>query len=486
MRKENIWQIRELLQLLNAEILMGRCEAGAGVSGIFVDTNLIKNESCMFIALKGRNDDGHNYIHDAIAKGARVIVVKKGYSATEIKDILVNKKEVLILSVEEPLEALYILAKASRSRYKEIMVAVTGSVGKTTTKDLLHYMVSTLYQKKSFKTYKTFNNWMGVNLMLSNLPESCEIAFFEIGTNHPGEIEVLSKLLKPDIAIITTVTDSHIGNFGSTDNIMKEKMSIIKGLGKEGILLTNVVTNPWLKANRDQYCNIEIITFGGISSDWQVASYSLAKIEGKPKLTTYVKHLKKEFKVVLSLTAEHWSVTSALLRAFCNILGDKTTNCLDLTYFELAGGRGKVLNLNLRGKDITVIDDSFNAQKSSMIAAIKNLAYFNVEQFAAKRRLICVLGYMSEQGELSEKNHLDLTQPILEVGVNKLYLSGEPIKPLMNFIKQHIECVYNDDPKVISDIVLEDVQDGDVILIKGSRVTVKPRMHVVVEKLISA
>ena len=512
---------------------------------ITIDSRQAK-QSDTFVALQG-NKDGHNYIKSAVTKGVACVIVNKIKLPKVLECLQQLKKEIadkqppnydiqktldklIIVCVEDPQHFLQDIGLYKRAQFKGQIIAITGSLGKTTTKDILSSVCSK--HKKCYKTFKSYNNLLGVNLSMANLDLGTELAFFEIGSNNFGEISTLSNLLQPDIAIITNVCDSHIGKFKTLAATADEKLSIIDGLKQNGILIMDgqildLLNNKSLMNFRSKILkkNILIKTFinydkaslpqdklinnqykksslmpsdlgqkcfffnKSLDNDKNNNDEKSALFHKQPIITKTTiwqdcekneSQQKNTIEITLPLIGHHLGSIVTIVHILAKILKLPVNN-IDFQDFKMPSGRGNMLSLNIKGNNITVIDDSYNAQLGSMKKAIANLRFFKTNN---NIRIICALGHMVDQGEFSEINHLALLDSLQDVKPDIVCLSGHDIKILLPALeKNNITAYYHDDPKIIAEKITDDLQDGDVILVKGSRVEAIPRMYQVVRYL---
>lgn len=383
-----------------------------------IDTRTIK-ENELFIALKGNQVDGHFFVEEALQKGAAGCVVKNDFK-------LEGKN---IYKVDNPLETLYEIAKKIRKKSKAKIIAITGSSGKTTTKEMFALALKDFNVCYSKGTY---NNHIGVPLSITQLIDNCDFGIFEIGTNNPGEIEPLSRLISPDIAVITTISKAHIGNFLSESDLKKEKLSITAGL--KGNLISDFEHEKSLKTEK---------FFDGKN----------VHINGKI--------------FPFNLTEKQYMKNALLVLSTLDALGINLEKPIKhLESFEPLKGRGKTTEVLLpTGKIITLVDDSYNANPESM--------KFGLETFKTikSKRKVAILGEMLELGTDSKKYHFELL-PTLD-GIEKIIFCGKEMEILYGKVKKNPNsCMWIETVKDLKNSIPEIIatfNDGDSVFVKGSK-----------------
>lgn len=401
-----------------------------------------------FVALNGQNQDGHFYLAEAWAKGASLLIAEKD----KVDFVPEGASYILVPSTYEALNCLGAWAREQASQTR--VVAITGSAGKTTTKEWLKHLLSTV--GSTVASQGSYNNHTGVPLSLTELISKPDYGVFEVGTNHPGEIRPLSKLIRPQLCIITTVAPAHVGNFGSVEAIADEKASIIQGLIPGGLAILPF-DNPYFE--RLKQPGVNMITFGEREgADVRLVSYveqsgsSQLEVDVFGKRTNYTlpfigQHYAHNALAVLAL-AHHWGLTD-----------------LPLHTLQLAQQRGRVETCTLSsGATIRVLDDSYNANPASMAAGLKVLANLPNEG-----RRIAVIGEMLELGDYSEESHKALFPQLQAAGVERLYTVGEGCLPLVKAWNHSATCMHVDKISDLADHLEQEIQQGDTLFIKGSK-----------------
>lgn len=440
----------------------------------------------LFVALKGPNTEGHDYVETALEHGAVAAIVDHIPEG-------IDKNKCLL--VKDTLKALEDLARAARVRTDAIYIAVTGSVGKTSTKDMLECAFS-----KQFKTHasqKSYNNHWGVPLTLALMPQETEIGIFEIGMNHTGEISPLSKMVKPHIAMITTVEAVHIENFeDGEEGVAKAKAEIFDGLPEGGRALIKR-DNKWfdLLSDHAKEKNLLIRTFG---KDAAVPLHAaIENVVVGAETTSFETYISGGVngKILMNVSGEHHAYNAAavlLCAAEINLAvenGDiRSAHHIDMDMFELAlskwsqrDGRGKKQKVFIEGNapPIILIDEHYNASPVAMRAAFRALKNTPLE---GRGRRIAVLGDMAELGDETIQYHKDLATDLMEAEIDCLFAAGPSMKHLYDQLPPDKQTACTELPSDLVQPLKEQLRAGDVVLIKGSRGGgEKPKMQVLVD-----
>ena len=413
------------------------------ISNFQIDSRKVQKNS-VFFGLNGSNEDGSVYADDAITKGASLAIVKKSKKASSIS----NSSK--IIQVQSPEDILIQAAAIAMKRYKGNIIGVTGSNGKTTTKNILNTCI-----KNSYATYQNYNNEIGLPLCALELDSQKSTAIFEMGAAKNGDIDLLSKIIKPNIGIITHIGHSHLDGLSSIRGVLKVKSELIKNIKQNGsaIVPDGQYLNYWQKMRKD----ITFYSFGERSS----ASYFPTKIKmSKNGLSFFIEstHLKKRIPVKTRLIGMHNVLN--ILASFAAI----HTSKLNIEEF-LNGMNGlqnapQRLDLKTWVKQSQVIDDTYNANPDSMKAAIDVLCQF-------KGRKIAILGDMAELGRFRKKLHIAVGDYAKIHGVDCLLGYGDLIR--------HAVFAYGDNAfffnkkTELMDFLKKNLVGKEKILIKGSR-----------------
>ena len=430
-----------------------------GVTGISIDSRSIKPGEAFF-AIKGDRVDGHNYASIAVANGAALLVV------SEAKLSGLGRLTVPMIVVDDVLVALGRLGVAARARVAGKVIAVTGSVGKTTTKEMLRHVLSP--SGRVHASAASFNNHWGVPLTLASMPQNTEFGVFEIGMNHFNEIRALVKLVQPDVAVITNIGAAHLGNFSSLEDIAIAKSEIFEGIVPGGHALINRDSAQFGVMERAaQTAGVaHVLTFGANPR----ADFRLAEFDGSAAGSTIWVQLEGNTEeVAVGAPGRHIAENAVAVLGIAHLVGADLDLAKDaLATLKPEKGRGEQLRLQLPGGVLTVIDESYNANPSSMRAAIALLAG---AETSGQGRRIAILGDMLEMGEFSERVHAELAQPLRESGIGTVWLAGPEMVALRNVLGGSTDVEHRQKVDDLIPFVLTSVRPGDVVMIKSSKGT---------------
>ncbi len=416
--------------------------------GLSIDTRTLRPGD-IFVALK-ETRDGHDFVRSAFEKGAAAALVSR-----PPEDMPKNKP---LLIVPDTLGGLRGLAAAARDRCFGQLIAVTGSAGKTSTKEMLYAALQG--SGKVHAAARSFNNHFGVPLTLAALPEDADFGIFEIGMNHKGEITPLTKLVQPHIAIITTVAAAHLEFFDSVADIARAKAEIFSGLRSGGIAILPRDNEHYdlLAAEASDY-GARIVRFGRHEkADYQLLDYR-AVTDGA-EITAMLGGERVSFS--LRLTGEHQAMNAlAVLAAVDASGGDREKALAGLEKFAAVEGRGARYGLTLDGKSVTLIDESYNANPASMRAALSSLE-------GLKGRRIAVLGDMLELGEDAQGLHLSLKPLLQAANIDLVFCAGPMMRGLFETLPKNMQGAWSEAAIDLEDAILAAVKAGDVIIAKGS------------------
>ena len=379
-------------------------EVNRNINKITIDTRKVVDGDC-YIGIKGDKNDGNLFYMDAFNKGASLVILERFNINDEVMDYLVkNNKSILV--VEDTKKALGDLAKYKRSLFFSPVVAVTGSAGKTSTKDMIYSVLKEKYN--AHKTIGNQNNHIGLPLTILSLEEDNEVLVLEMGMNHLGEISYLTNIAKPDVAVITNVGTAHIGNLGSRENILKAKLEILEGLNPNGVIIINNdndLLHEWYLNNKGNY---NIITIGINNNSLYMANI----IERNEWWSTFSCD-NEIYKVPVG--GEHF-IYNALAAIAVGKYFNEDVDIIKhgILNFELSSNRMSIINSG----NITIIDDSYNANFDSMSYAIKYLG-------SLTGRNIAVLGTMRELGDYTEDLHKKIGNLVEKEKIDILITVGE-------------------------------------------------------------
>ncbi len=432
-----------------------------GITGISIDSRTLRKGEAFF-AIKGDVFDGHDFATAAMAAGAGLLVV------TEARLPALGKLQVPMIVVDDVLAALTRLGLASRARSKAQIIAVTGSVGKTTTKEALRHVLSEC--GKVHASAASFNNHWGVPLTLARMPEDTDYGVFEIGMNHHDEIRPLVKMVQPHVAVITQIAAAHLGHFANLEEIAVAKAEIFEGVLPGGYALLNRDDKRFkqLEALASAAGIEHIPTFGENAR----STYRLRDLVMKPDCSCITVSLNgQEAAVKISAPGRHIVQNMLAVMGAAHLVGaDMTKVVLALGTLQAEAGRGAQYRLRHGEGTFTLIDESYNANPASMRAALALLEATEPqgERPEAGRR-IAVLGDMLELGKQSSKLHGDLARPIVDAHVNMLFIGGAHMSALKSAMPAEIQVEYRESVDELLPLVVKAVRPGDVVMIKSSK-----------------
>ncbi len=420
----------------------GEAQGDWSVSGLSIDTRTIETGD-LFVPLKDVRD-GHDFIPMALERGAGGVLSENP----------VPKGNAVI--VKDSFQALQDLGKVGVERSQALRIAVTGSVGKTSVKEALAHMFSAF--ESTHKSLKSYNNHWGVPLTMARMPQGTHYGIFEIGMNHAGEILDLSNLLHPDIALITTVAGAHLAQFETVEAIADAKAEIIDGLRDNGTLILNA-DNPYTPRIAAKAKGKKIITFGH-GDDCDVTIVTSQTHEHGSNTRLRIDH--QQIDVTLLIPGEHWVMNGAACMAVAYAAGiDLRKAAKALRGVRAESGRGATYELGIAGKSITLIDESYNANPTSMRAAIASAG------FKAGRK-IAVLGDMGELGSEAVTFHAELSEPLQVAGFSRVIFTGKSMRALEEALPKSMRGAWAKDWELALEALKDEIEDGDVVLVKGS------------------
>lgn len=428
----------------------------AGITGISIDSRTIAPGEAFF-AIKGDRVDGHDFASLAIANGASLLVV------SEAKLPALGRLTVPMIVVDDVLGALQKLALAARDRSSATIVAVTGSVGKTTTKEMLRLALAP--SGKVHAAVASFNNHWGVPLTLARMPVDTRFGVFEIGMNHAGEIGPLSRMVRPDVAIITTIAPAHLGNFNSIEEIAAAKAEIFEGVVPGGDVILNRDNGQFdFLEQAARAAGIENIhSFGQHAK----AEFRLAEFDGAAELSTvWFSQGDDTREVIIGAPGRHIAENAMAVLGTVALVGADLDAAIEaLEHLSAVKGRGARHRLSIAGGSFTLIDESYNANPASMRAAIAVLAAAQPE---GEGRRIAVLGDMLEMGAFSTEVHAELTGPLLAAGIEHVWLAGPEMAALRDALPDSVSVEYRATTDELAAFVTGAVAAGDVVMVKSS------------------
>jgi len=432
----------------------GRTTAAWRASGVSIDSRSLAPGD-LFVALAGPHHDGHDYIGKAFEAGAAAALSHRPADERAAGGPL--------LLVEDTLTALWRLGAAARARSAARFVAITGSVGKTGTKEALARCLRA--QAPTAASAASHNNHWGVPLSLARMARDSVYGVFEVGMNHPGEIRELTGLLRPDVALITNIEPVHIGNFDSVEQIADAKGEIFEGMTPAGIAVLNRDNPHYARlAERARACGLgRVLRFG------RAADAEARLIDCKPQpdgSDVRAEILGETLRYRISLPGTHWVINSLGVLAAVAAVG-ASTKAAAAQFATLAplAGRGARHRMAVADGAIELIDDSYNANPTSMRAAFEVLA--RAVPGAGGRR-IAVLGDMLELGEDSAVLHRGLAAPLAEQGIDLVFACGPAMAALFDELPPARRGAHAADSQALAPRVVEALHPGDVVMVKGS------------------
>jgi len=432
----------------------GRVTQGWTARGVSIDSRTVAMGD-LFVALKGPNFDGHDYVAAAFERGAAVAMV------SHRPDDLAKDADLIV--VDDTMEGLNALAHYRRAQSAAKIVAVTGSVGKTSVKEALAYLLDRAGETHA--SAGNLNNQIGAPLSLARMPAACEYGVFELGMNHAGEIEPLSRLMRPHVAVITTVAPVHLEFFATVEEIAEAKAEIFAGVEPQGAAVLNR-DNPHydLLAQRAREAGIEnIIGFGAHDE----ARFRLVSLEtGAEGSRVEATFDGRKLKYRVSLPGRHQVHNSlAVLAAIHAVGADVFEAAKTFSQIQPSKGRGARHAVKAGKIEFLLIDDSYNASPVSMAAALRVLA--DIAPARSGRR-IAVLGDMLELGRDEEKFHRDLADDAEAAGIDLVFAAGTRMAAMYDALPERLRGGRADSSTDLSPIIAKSLRDGDVVLVKGS------------------
>lgn len=442
-----IWTVEELIEAAKGCLING--SASAQVGSISIDSRTL-SEAQVYIAIQGKRFDGHAFVEDALHRKASCLIVSQephltnGFSA--VPTILVN----------DTTEALASIARFHRRRLGLPIVAVTGSCGKTTTKDLIAHLLS--HSKRVFKSPGSQNNHIGVPMALLQLTNDHEVAVIELGSNHHGEIAHLASIVEPNIALITNVGPAHLEFFGSISEVLREKLSLLSALPPDGsAILPGDQLDVCLEAVSRLHPSVRVVTFG-TSERCDIQGTDIQRRDQAMAV-----RLRDQMGQWLVPLVGYHNVENALAAIACSwALGVPLSDTKDrLSSFPPIPLRSEVI----QHKGITILNDCYNANPLSFARALETLRDLKVN------RRIAVVGDMMELGDYTESSHQAIGQLAAQYEIDVIIAFGEYADHVADGVSQVRKdsvmlCRTN---KQLRELLAATIREGDGILIKGSR-----------------
>ncbi len=458
------WTPLDLSQALDMSAGISGLGLDHRFSGISTDSRTITPDQ-VFLALKGEAFDGHAFVKDLVIKGIKGFVVEKGFieSLDEPSKRDFSQKDLVVVETPDTLIALGQLARYQRLRSKVKVLAITGSSGKTTTRQITREIFTTQFH--TLVTLKNFNNEIGLPLTLLNLSSAHEWAIVEMGMNHPGEISRLSQIALPDIAMVTNTGGAHLEGLGTLDNVARAKAEIFEGMREKGtaILFADDPRRRILEEKARANKNIDQILFFGSRDDADIRCRNIERSGTLTRFTARVHGQEEKFIIhspAVFMVDNCLSAIGAARTAGIHTSGIQK----GIAAFTPVSGRMDIVKIS---HAITLIDDTYNANPASVIQALKTL-----EAMAGGKNSIAVLGDMLELGEASKKLHWEIGRQAALSKISKLYVHGDQAKHILEGAVEHDFSrpnIFHGTKKKIARKVLKNSVDETWVLVKGSR-----------------
>lgn len=435
--------VKDIVRITSGKLLCG--DENVLVKGICTNSKEIK-EGNLFVPIIGEKVDAHIYIESALEIGAATLTSRHF-------DVVIADKP--YIQVHDTIKAMQDIGAYIRTMYKKPVVAVTGSVGKTTTREMIASALAG--NLNVYQTKKNYNSQVGVPITLSELDENSDVAVLELGISNDGQMQILSNMVKPDICVVTVIGVAHIEFLKTQENIRREKLDITSHMNKDGILLLN--GDDELLAQMKGKTGVKTMFYG--TSDWCDFRAENIRMEENMLVYDYV-HGEKREKVALNVLGKHNVINS--------LTGMAISDCMKLDlgnaakgFSSFAGLRQQIININDK---YTIIDDTYNASPDSMKASIDVLA-----EMETTGKKIAILGDMFELGENSERYHYEVGTYLAGKNVDELVVVGELSQQIVKGVKDaesSIKCNILKDNGEVTLFLMSVMAEGDVVLIKGS------------------
>jgi UDP-N-acetylmuramoyl-tripeptide--D-alanyl-D-alanine ligase len=444
-----LWQAAEVAAACN-----GQCNSDWQAGGVSIDSRTVQAGD-LFVAIQGPNFDGHGFVAEALARGAAAAMVSQEIAGLE--------PDAPLLRVGDTLAGLEALGRAARQRCSARIAAVTGSVGKTGTKQALYQALA-----RSAPTHASIgnlNNHWGAPLSLARMPVDSRYGVFELGMNHAGEIAPLSRMVRPHVAIITNVEPVHLEFFSSLSQIADAKAEIFDGLQPGGVAILNRDNAHYDHlARAAEAAGVGRVISFGAHKDAQARLIGLAQHATCNCISADIDGQAVTYKV--GAPGRHWAINSlAVLAAVRALDADLGLAALAMAEVAAPKGRGERHRIAFNDGELLLIDERYTASPSAMVAAIETLGAVAVE---APGRRIAVLGDMLELGETSPALHAALAPALVDAGVDQVFACGPQMAQLFDALPKHMRAAHAATSKTLLAKVMTSIRPGDTVLVKGS------------------
>jgi len=448
---EPLWTFDEVLAAMGG---IAEGEGRPNIGQVAIDSRGI-GAGALFVAIKGDRLDGHQFVKAAIEAGAVASFVEHGANLRETGGVLIR--------TDDTLQALNMLGEAARARAKAKVIAVTGSVGKTGTKEALRVALGA--SGPTHVSQKSFNNLWGVPLSLANLPRDARFGVFEVGMNHAGEITPLTQMIRPDIAIITTVEPVHLEFFDSVEGIAEAKAEIFHGLEPGGTAILNS-DSPFydlLRGRAEDGGAGTILDFGSGAQAFARLGETAFEADGS-SVEAFIGDKRLAYRI--GAPGRHLVLNSLAVLAATHAAGANLEKAAaTLGVHGAQKGRGERSVIEVAGGEIAIIDESYNANPASMRAALMAMAHTPRKSFS---RRVAVLGDMLELGQEGGALHRGLAEPVDAAGVDVVFACGPLMAELYEALPKSRRGGYAETSEGLEPILIDAINPGDVVMIKGS------------------
>ena len=452
-------KIRELIKAVSGKVIQG--DQNCLIKRISIDSRtLIPGD--LFFAIVGSNFDGHDFIIEAFGKGAVGAVVCKDASTLQQNEQIDKNK--IIIEVKNTIFALQDWSKHYKDKFNTVNICVTGSNGKTTTKEIIAHILSQKFPL--LKTSGNYNNEIGIPLTLLQLNKSHKLLVAEMGMRGLGEINALTNFITPDLAVVTNIGEAHIGLLGSKDNIFKAKSELLQSLEKDGIAIINR-DDPYFSKTLEIVKNKKVYTFGVENmSDIMACNVRLVSNKGMRFTLVIQNDIRKE--IYFPLLGRHNIYNALAATAVAFALGTE----LDLIERGLSSFKQLDLHMQLSNfyQGIKILNDSYNASPLSVKSALETLI-----EVAQNSRKIAILGDMLELGEKSDFYHQEIGEKVAKLSIDILITVGSGGKIIAQSSKEkgmteeRVFSFEKNEKINLAKKLLSLTKPGDFILLKGSR-----------------
>ena len=442
-KNEILWTKEDLIRASKGKDLTSKFLNKKKVTGISIDSRSIKQND-LFIAIKGQNYDGHDFLEDVLKKGASGVIVSCESSALKYNGLFVKNTHVALINI----------AKFSRNRFKGIIIGITGSNGKTTTKDMAKIIFSEF--GKTFATPGNNNNIIGLSLSLMKLPYNFNYCILELGMSRKNELKKLSSIAKPDLVVISNVSNNHLENFDTEEDIALAKSEIFHGLKKNGQIILNY-DNKWFNLLKKIALNYtdQIIPFGFKKSIFYISQKKDNFIIKSENFQINLNHLPQH----LALNIISILTVVKYLKLDLNKVKEK------IKYLLPSDGRGNKFKLRIaNNKTITVINDAYNSSPYSLKASLTNL-------LNNSNKYVLIIGDMLELGPNSYSYHKKIVPLVKKINPKTLFTIGNLSRVLSDNLKNNFFCKHFKNIKSLETKFDKLVHNNDTVFVKGSNST---------------